>query len=106
MDNNNKSTSFTSFKEFYPYYLSEHTNKTCKRLHFIGSVLVLCLLGYSILTEQFYLLWFIPVIGYGFAWIGHLFFEKNRPATFKHPFYSLLGDWVMFKDILVGRIPW
>jgi len=106
MNNKNRLTSFTSFKEFYPYYLSEHTNKLCRRLHFIGSVLVLCLLGYSILSEQFYLLWFIPVIGYGFAWIGHLFFEKNRPATFKHPLYSLLGDWVMFKDILVGKIPW
>ena len=43
--------------------------------------------------------------GYGFAWVGHFFFEKNRPATFRHPFYSFAGDWVMFKDILTGRIP-
>ena len=42
--------------------------------------------------------------GYAFAWVGHFFFEKNRPATFKHPFYSFAGDWVMFKDILAGRI--
>ena len=42
--------------------------------------------------------------GYGFAWVGHFFFEKNRPATFKHPFYSFAGDWVMFKDILTGKI--
>jgi hypothetical protein len=46
----------------------------------------------------------LPIIGYGFAWIGHAFFEKNRPATFTFPLYSLMGDWAMFKDILTGRI--
>jgi hypothetical protein len=51
-----------------------------------------------------YLLWFIPIIGYGFAWIGHFIFEKNRPATFDYPIYSLIGDWVMFKDVLIGKI--
>jgi hypothetical protein len=49
-------------------------------------------------------LWAIPLLGYGFAWVGHFFFEKNRPATFKYPFYSLLGDWVMYKDMLTGKI--
>jgi len=58
----------------------------------------------AIYTANWPLLWFIPVIGYGFAWVGHFFFEKNRPATFKHPLYSLMGDWVMFKDILTGKI--
>ena len=48
----------------------------------------------------------LPVVGYGFAWVGHYVFEKNRPATFKHPWYSLAGDFVMFKDILIGRIEW
>lgn len=56
------------------------------------------------LSRSFALLWFIPVIGYGFAWLGHFIFEKNRPATFVYPLYSLLGDWVMFKDIVVGKI--
>ncbi|KTF18312.1 DUF962 domain-containing protein [Pseudoalteromonas sp. H105] len=106
MNNNNKLTSFTSFEQFYPYYLSEHENKICRRFHFVGSMLVVCLLVFSALSRQFYLLWFIPVIGYGFAWIGHFYYEKNRPATFKHPFYSLWGDWVMFKDMLIGKIPW
>lgn len=96
---------FTSFAEFYPYYLSEHKNLSCRRLHFVGSALILVLIGYTILTSQWALLWFLPVLGYGFAWVGHFFFEHNKPATFKHPLYSLLGDWVMFKDILFGKIP-
>ena len=95
---------FDTFHEFYPYYLSEHGHPTCRLLHFIGSWLVLAVAGFAIFTQQWVWLWLLPVIGYGFAWVGHFFFEKNRPATFRYPFYSLLGDWVMFKDILVGRI--
>jgi len=95
---------FNSFKAFYPYYLKEHRNVTCRRLHFIGSLLVLMLIITALLSQKYALLWLLPVIGYGFAWVGHFFFEKNRPATFKHPFYSLWGDWVMFKDILTGKI--
>ncbi|NDV92832.1 DUF962 domain-containing protein [Alteromonas sp. 345S023] len=97
-------THFDSFAEFYPYYLSEHANLRCRQLHFVGSWLVLAVILASIVTGSWALLWFIPVVGYGFAWIGHFFFEKNRPATFRHPLYSLLGDWVMFKDILTGKI--
>nr|WP_297348909.1 DUF962 domain-containing protein [uncultured Glaciecola sp.] len=95
---------YTSFSEFYPYYLSEHANSTCRLLHFIGSWLVLFLIGYAVMTSQFALFWFIPAIGYGFAWVGHFFYEHNKPATFQYPFYSLMGDWVMFKDILIGRV--
>ena len=95
---------FTSFREFYPYYLSEHQNVTCRRLHFIGSTLVLTLLILSLLTGQLMLLWLLPVAGYGFAWLGHFKFEHNKPATFHYPLYSLMGDWVMYKDILLGRI--
>jgi hypothetical protein len=95
---------YTSFSEFYPYYLSEHANSTCRLLHFIGSWLVLFLITYAVMTSQFALLWFIPVIGYGFAWVGHFFYEHNKPATFQYPFYSLMGDWVMFKDILTGKV--
>jgi hypothetical protein len=97
-------TQFNSFAEFYPYYLSEHENLTCRRLHFVGSALIIALVAYTILTGQWVFLWLLPVLGYGFAWAGHFFFEHNKPATFKHPFYSLLGDWVMFKDILLGNI--
>ena len=95
---------FSSFAEFYPYYLQEHSNDICRRLHYIGSLLVLSILGYAISQQQWSLLWLMPVAGYGFAWVGHFVFEKNKPATFKYPFYSLLGDWVMLKDALTGRI--
>ena len=96
---------FNSFAEFYPYYLSEHSNSTCRRLHFIGTTLVIGLLAYAIGRGSLGLLLAIPVAGYSFAWIGHFFFEKNRPATFKHPFYSLLGDFVMYRDMILGKVP-
>ncbi|MEP1448570.1 MAG: DUF962 domain-containing protein [Paraglaciecola sp.] len=95
---------FNTFAEFYPYYLSEHQNMTCRRLHFVGSTLILLLIAYVAMTEQWVLLWLLPVLGYGFAWVGHFFFEHNKPATFKYPLYSLLGDWVMYKDMLLGNI--
>ncbi|MBT1452226.1 DUF962 domain-containing protein [Glaciecola sp. XM2] len=98
------SNRFSSFSEFYPYYLAEHANPTCRLLHFIGSWLVLGVIIAAIVTSQYVLLWLMPIIGYGFAWVGHFFYEHNRPATFKHPIYSLMGDWVMFKDILIGKI--
>lgn len=95
---------FSSFREFYPYYLSEHQNRTCRRLHFVGSILVLAFVAKAILSGQ--AVWLIGALlsGYGFAWVGHFRFERNKPATFKYPFYSFLGDWVMFKDLLTGRI--
>jgi hypothetical protein len=95
---------FTTFTQFYPYYLGEHANPTCRLLHFIGSWLVLGVIVYVITSAQYVWLWSIPFIGYGFAWVGHFFYENNRPATFKYPFYSLMGDWVMFTDILVGKV--
>lgn len=95
---------FHSFAEFYPFYLSEHANDTSRRLHYIGSLLVLSVLAWTILTQNWLLLIVVPIAGYGFAWVGHFFFEKNRPATFKYPLYSFLGDWVMLRDALTGRI--
>jgi len=95
----------TSFKAFYPFYLSEHSNKTCRVLHYIGSSLVLACLGYALLTASFTLLWFLPVIGYGFAWVGHFFYEHNRPATFQYPLYSFMADWVMLAQAMTGRLP-
>ncbi|WP_226661097.1 DUF962 domain-containing protein [Microbulbifer aggregans] len=95
---------FQSFAEFYPYYLHEHSNLTCRRLHFVGTSLVIALLITSLVSRNWELLWALPVAGYGFAWAGHFFFEHNRPATFKNPFYSLWGDFVMFKDMLLGNV--
>ncbi|MCO6055493.1 DUF962 domain-containing protein [Pseudomonas sp. MOB-449] len=95
---------FQTFAEFYPYYLQEHSNDTCRRLHYVGSALVLGILGYALATQQWLWLLAIPFAGYGFAWVGHFVFEKNKPATFKYPLYSFMGDWVMLKDALTGRI--
>ena len=95
---------FNSFAEFYPFYLSEHSNRTCCWLHFVGSTLVLAVIVLVLLSGQLRWLWLVPVFGYGFAWIGHYVFEKNRPATFKHPLYSLAGDWVMYGQMWRGKI--
>lgn len=95
---------FSSFREFYPFYLSEHANRTSRRLHFVGSCGVLLLVGVAIARGDPRWLLGALLCGYGFAWVGHFFFEKNRPATFRHPVYSFIGDWVMFKDILTGKV--
>lgn len=95
---------FESFREFYPFYLGEHQNVVCRRLHFIGTGLVIATALYVLATGKWLLALLLPVFGYSFAWVGHFFFERNKPATFKHPLYSLLADFVMFKDILLRRI--
>lgn len=97
-------TRFASFHDFYPYYLGEHADVRCRRLHFAGSLVVLSVLLVAALSGHAAWLLLAPVAGYGFAWVGHFVFEKNRPATFRHPLYSLMGDWVMFWDILRGRV--
>ena len=99
-----KAKTYKTFASFYPFYLSQHTNIICRRLHFMGSIFIIMLLAFVLISGMYIFLWLIPVIGYGFAWIGHFVFEKNRPATFSYPFYSLVGDWVMFKDMLIGKI--
>lgn len=95
---------FATFAQFYPYYLSEHANRTCRRLHFVGTTIGLGFLALAFATLNFWWLLAGLVSGYAFAWIGHFFFEKNRPATFTYPFYSFAGDWVMWKEILTGKI--
>jgi hypothetical protein len=96
---------YRSFSEFYPFYLSEHSNRACRRLHFVGTTIgLLCLLQAIQSLDAWWILAGL-VAGYAFAWVGHFFFEHNRPATFSHPLYSFAGDWVMWKDILTRKIP-
>jgi hypothetical protein len=95
---------FSSFSQFYPYYLSEHRHPVCRALHYTGSSLVIAVLLVAVLSQQWHYLWLLPFIGYGFAWFGHFFFEHNKPATFKYPLYSLAADWVMLKDFLTGQL--
>jgi hypothetical protein len=95
---------YQTLADFYPYYLTEHRNPTSRRLHFMGTALFLGILCYAILTEQWQLLMAVPLVGYGFAWVGHFFFEKNKPATFRYPLFSLMSDFIMFWHILTGQI--
>jgi hypothetical protein len=95
---------YKSFADFYPFYLSEHSDRTCRRLHFAGTTLALACLLFFLFTLNWKALLAVLLCGYGFAWVGHFFFEKNRPATFRYPLYSLRGDFVMAKDILTGKI--
>jgi hypothetical protein len=95
---------YASFAEFYPFYLSEHANRTCRRLHFVGTSLGLACLAAALVTLNPRWLLAGLLIGYAFAWVGHFVFEKNRPATFSYPLWSFMGDWVMWSEILRGRI--
>ena len=94
---------YRSFGAFYPFYLS-HAERNCRRLHFLGTTLALAGVITALMTWNLWCLAAALMVGYGLAWLGHFFFEKNRPATFIHPFYSFIGDWVMWRDMLTGRI--
>ena len=98
-----KAEKYKTLKEFYPFYLSEHQNATSRMLHFIGTALVILFLLAAVLFHDFRLFFAIPILGYGFAWVGHLFFEKNKPATFQYPFFSLASDFLLFFDLLSGK---
>ncbi|QDE31864.1 MULTISPECIES: DUF962 domain-containing protein [Shewanella] len=92
---------FASFAEFYPFYLSQHQDPVCRRLHYIGSTIILVIVVNTLINHHWWQLLWLPVVGYGFAWLGHFMFEKNRPATFTYPLYSLWADWVMFGQMLM-----
>jgi hypothetical protein len=96
---------FQSLKEFYPYYLTEHQDNTSRSLHYIGTSLFLVIMGYAVISGTW---WLIPasiVSAYAFAWIGHFFFERNKPATFTYPFYSLASDFIMLFHFVTGQLP-
>jgi hypothetical protein len=98
------SRQYNNFAEFYPFYIQEHSHPVSRRLHFVGSWLVLFSLAHIILVSAWTFLWVPLVCGYGFAWVGHFFYQKNRPATFTNPIYSFTGDWFMFRDIIMGKV--
>lgn len=95
---------YTTFWSFYPYYLTEHARPINRYLHFVGTGLVIACFIALLLTGKAWYFAAMPLFGYGFAWFGHFIFEKNRPATFKYPLYSLGSDFVMFWHILTGQI--
>ena len=96
---------YNSIKEFYPFYLTEHQDATCRVLHFVGTALVFLVFFWAVFTQTWWGLILVPLVGYGFAWVGHYFFEKNKPATFQYPGYSLASDFILFFDILQGKEP-
>jgi len=100
----NERETYRSFAEFYPFYLSEHSNRTSRRLHFVGTSMAVLLLGCAIATQNGWLVAIALVQAYAFAWVGHFFFEHNRPATFNYPRLSLMGDWRLWWDILTGKL--
>lgn len=93
-----------TFAEFWPFYVGEHRRPGTRALHFAGSTLVLGLLAYALWSGRLLLLLLCPVCGYAFAWVSHFTIEKNRPATFKYPLWSLIGDWKMWGLMLTGRM--
>jgi hypothetical protein len=94
---------FQSFNEFYPFYLTEHQNNSCRVLHFIETCLFLVFFITAVASGHYKLLWFCLLVGYGFAWVGHFFFEKNKPATFQYPMWSLFFDFKLYFQILLGN---
>ncbi len=95
---------YKTFWSFYHYYLTEHGDVKNRTLHFIGTGLVIACLITGIILRNWWLIAVIPVCGYGFAWVGHFFIEKNKPATFTYPLYSLGSDFVMFWHIITGQV--
>lgn len=95
---------YTTFKRFYPFYLSQHANPISRKLHYVGTSLVIVLLIAVLIMGQWQWLLLLPVLGYLFAWVGHFFFEKNKPATFTYPLYSLRADFLMLFEALTGRL--
>ncbi|MBS0365766.1 MAG: DUF962 domain-containing protein [Proteobacteria bacterium] len=97
---------FANFREFYVYYLGEHSNRVSRRLHVAGTLLAVLIAAAALLSGRWAWLLAAPVAGYLPAWIGHFFFEHNHPATFRHPLYSLRGDLTMLWGVLRGRVRW
>lgn len=97
------STRFGSYEEFWPFYVAQHLHPTNRTLHFIGTTLVIASVVAAVFVSPTFL-WAAPIAGYGFAWTGHFFFEKNKPATFTYPLWSLRGDFRMYRKILFGQM--
>lgn len=94
---------YLSYEAFWPFYVSQHRNPINRRLHFIGTTLVLAALSAGVLVSPAWAL-LAPLAGYGFAWVGHFAFEGNRPATFTYPLWSLRADFRMFRRMLAGQM--
>lgn len=95
---------YSTFEDFWPFYLREHSKASTRALHYIGTTLVVAIAAYSLLTQSWLLLLALPLAGYFFAWMAHFSLEKNRPATFTYPLWSLIADFKMWFLWLTGRL--
>ena len=93
-----------SYEEFWPFYLQEHARPQTRNLHYIGTALVIGIGLITVLMQNWLLLIAMPIAGYFFAWVSHAFVEKNKPATFTHPLWSLISDFRMFFLWISGRL--
>ena len=93
-----------TYREFWPYYLREHARPLTRYSHYVGTALVFAIAGYAILSQNWIMLWAMPIAGYFFAWISHAFIERNKPATFTYPLWSLISDFRMFFLGVSGRL--
>jgi len=94
----------SSFEVFWPYYVSQHVHPVNRALHFLGTSMALAAVSAALTLVAPLALLLVPLVGYGPAWIGHYLFEKNRPATFAHPWWSLRGDWRMYRLMWMERM--
>lgn len=94
----------TRYSEFWPFYLREHAKRWTRAVHYVGTGLVFAALVLALATGNYGWLVAMPIAGYGFAWFGHFFIEKNRPATFTYPFWSLISDFRMFGHFISGTM--
>jgi hypothetical protein len=96
---------YKNLDEFYPFYLSQHAYDVNRIFHYCATLSSLIVFAYVGVTFKLLYLLYAPLLGYGFAWVGHFFFEKNKPATFKYPIMSLISDYVMFSRFITGSMP-
>ena len=93
-----------SFEEFWPYYVSQHQDKTCRQLHFVGTTIAFINLVTAVVSLSPIYILSALFSGYLFAWVSHFFIEKNRPATFTYPAWSFVSDWRMWALMATGRL--
>ena len=97
---------YDRFADFYPVYLKMHSHPTNRRLHLLGNGLAIGALVFAIVTRNPWALLAMPVLATGLALIGHRWFQGNRPGVFNYPLWGMFGNWVMTKDVLLGKLRW